>query len=283
VVLTNAPPARMIATPTLTFRLDNIIMDWYIYPLLLLGGLIAGFINTLAGSGSLITLPILIFAGLPATVANGTNRVGILLQSAVAVKGFHYQKKLNFKEGFLLALPAVLGSLIGAQVAVELNEQLMKQIIGILMLLMVVILLFQPKRWLEGHQKNFSSREGKGNFFVFAGKIMVFFLIGLYGGFIQAGVGVFLLAGLVMAGGYDVVRANAVKVLVILCFTVLALGVFILNDQVRWDIGLVLGAGNMTGAWLGTRTAAKRGAKFVRWLLIAVVTVSGILLLANIR
>jgi uncharacterized membrane protein YfcA len=109
--------------------------------------------------------------------------------------------------------------------------------------------------------------------------LLVFFLIGVYGGFIQAGVGIFLLAGLVLAAGFELVRANAVKNLIVGCFTVFALAVFILNDQVDWEAGIVLAIGNMLGAWVAARMAVKRGASFVRWILIAVIVVSAAVLL----
>ena len=105
-------------------------------------------------------------------------------------------------------------------------------------------------------------------------QLVVFFFIGMYGGFLQAGVGIFLLAGLVLGIGYDLVRANAVKVLIVLAFTISALIVFMLNDQVRWGMGLLLAVGNSLGAWAAARMAVERGANFVRWLLIAVVAVS---------
>ena len=247
-------------------------MDWYVYPAVVGAGFLCGFINTLAGSGSLITLPLLIFLGLPANVANGTNRVAILLQNIVGTSSFHRQKVLDWRGGLILAIPAVIGSIIGAQIAVNIDEQMMRRVIGGLMIVMLVVILFRPKRWLQGH----SETAGRSHGWV---QILVFFVIGAYGGFIQAGVGIFLLAGLVLGAGYDLVRANAVKVMIILIFTVFALGVFVANDQVRWGVGLILAVGNMLGAWVASRMAVKRGAVFVRWLLIAVLIVSGIVLL----
>lgn len=247
-------------------------MDWYLYPAVIAAGFACGFINTLAGSGSLITLPLLIFLGLPATVANGTNRVAILLQNIVGVSSFRQQKVLDLRGGLILAVPAVIGSLIGAQIAVNLDEETMRRVIGVLMVVMLIVILVRPKRWLQGHGGE-TSRQTSWV------KLTVFFLIGVYGGFIQAGVGIFLLAGLVLGAGYDLVRANAVKVLIILCFTVFALAVFVLNDQVRWTVGLILAVGNMLGAWVASRMAVKRGAGFVRWILIAVVAVSAVILL----
>ncbi len=249
-------------------------MEYYYYIAIITAGFAAGFINTLAGSGSLITLPLLIFLGLPANIANGTNRVAILLQNVVAVSSFRKQKVLDSRGGLILALPAILGSLLGAQVAVNLNEHLIRQIIGFLLVIMFAVILLKPHRWLEDRAFAPPSKAGPLNF-------LIFFTIGFYGGFIQAGVGIFLLAGLVLGAGYDLVRANAVKLLIVLCFTVFALAIFIINGQVEWKTGLVLAAGNMSGAWAGSKMAVRHGAKFVRWILLIVLIVSGSVLLGG--
>lgn len=242
-------------------------MAWYLYLAVVAAGFAAGFINTLAGSGSLITLPLLIFLGLPANVANGTNRVGILLQNAVAVSSFRRQKVLDLRGGLMLSAPAVLGSILGAQIAVNLDEQTMRRTIGALMVVMLILMLARPNRWLEGRTQMISQRPAWT-------QLLVFFAIGMYGGFIQAGVGIFLLAGLVLGAGYDLVRANAVKNFIVLLFTVSALMVFLLNDQVVWSVGLIMGLGSMLGAWVAARMAVERGAAFVRWVVIVVVVVS---------
>jgi uncharacterized membrane protein YfcA len=249
-------------------------MDWYLYPAVIAAGFLCGFINTLAGSGSLVTLPLLIFLGLDANVANGTNRVAILLQNVVGVTRFRQKGLLPFKRGLILALPAIVGAVIGAQIAVDLDEQTLRRVIGGLMVVMFFVILIRPKRWLEGKTELVQQRPGWL-------QMVIFFGIGVYGGFIQAGVGIFLLAGLVLSAGYDLVRANAVKALIILCFTAFALVVFILNDQVRWAIGLILAIGNMAGAWVAVHTAAQRGTRFVRVLLIAVVAISAVALLGG--
>jgi uncharacterized membrane protein YfcA len=247
--------------------MEERILAWYIYLIIIGAGFIAGFINTLAGSGSLVTLPALIFAGLPANIANGTNRVAIVLQNVVGVSGFRQQKVLDLRGGLMLTVPAIIGAIIGAQIAVNLNEVTMRRTIGALMVVMLVVILIRPRRWLEGKPSLERQRLNWQQW-------LIFFLIGLYGGFIQAGVGIFLLAGLVLSAGYDLVRANAVKVLIVLGFTIFAMAVFVFNQQVVWGVGLILAVGNMLGAWVATRVAVKRGAAFVRWLLIAVVAVS---------
>jgi uncharacterized membrane protein YfcA len=248
-------------------------MEWYIYPAVIIAGFLAGFINTIAFSGSLITLPLLIFLGLPANIANGTNRVAILMQTAVGVGTFRQEKQLKLKKGFILAIPAILGAIIGAQIAINLDENLLRKTIGALMAVMLIILIIKPKRWLEGrpelnNRKNLSLSQ-----------IAAFFAVGLYGGFIQAGVGIFLLAALVFTAGFDLVKANGVKNLIILCFTAFAIVVFIFNDQVVWEIGLILGVGNMIGARAAAKMAIKKGAVFIRWLLIAILVISSAMLL----
>ncbi len=230
-------------------------------------GLLAGFINTLAGSGSLITLPFLMFLGLPANVANGTNRIAILLQNVVSVGGFRQQKILSYREGLLFALPAVAGAMVGARIAVHLDEEVMRKTIGVLLVIMIFIILYKPNRWLKGKDIPLSRR--RKVFLVF-----LFFLIGIYGGFIQAGVGFFLLAGLVIGAGANLVKANALKVFIILLYTPLALAFFMYYHQVNYVLGLVLAVGNMTGAWLGTRVAVSWGPRFVRIILLLALFIS---------
>jgi uncharacterized membrane protein YfcA len=248
------------------------MVSWYLYLAVVGAGFAAGYINTLAGSGSLITLPLLMFLGLPANVANGTNRVNILFQTVVGVGSFRQQGVLSLRRGLFLAVPAVVGSLLGARIAVNLNEQMMRTTIGALMLVMVVVILVRPGRWLEGRP----DAEGERLRWM---ELPVFFVIGLYGGFIQAGVGIFLLAGLVLGAGFDLVRANAVKVLIVLCYTPFAMAVFLAHDQIRWGVGLLMAAGSMGGAWVASRMGVKRGTGFVRWVLIAVVLVAAAKLL----
>jgi uncharacterized membrane protein YfcA len=237
-------------------------------------GFVAGYINTLAGSGSLITLPMLILLGLPANIANGTNRVGILLQNIVAVATFQRGGVLDTAGSVRLVLPAVAGSFIGAQLAVDLDETLMRQLIGALMIVMLVVVLARPNRWIEDHA---TGRQGR--LWI---QVPLFFAIGVYGGFIQAGIGIFLLAGLVLGAGYNLVGANVIKNLIVLIVTAAALAVFVFNDQVRWGLGLLLAAGNGTGAWVAARMALTRGAAFVRWVFVVILVLSAVALLTGV-
>ena len=247
-------------------------MEWYLYILIVLAGMVAGFINTLAGSGSLITLPLLMFLGLPANVANGTNRISILLQSLVGSAGFKKSQQLELKTGLWLAIPTVIGSVAGALFALELNDLMMKRAIGILLVVMFFMVLFRPEVWLKGKQSSGSARI---NWLT----ILIFFVIGLYGGFIQAGVGFFLLGGLVMGAGFDLIKANALKNLLVFLYTPFALVVFIVNHQVDYKAGLILALGSMMGAWIATRIAVGRGAAFVRYVLLIAILGSAVKLI----
>ncbi|MFH1699623.1 MAG: sulfite exporter TauE/SafE family protein [Candidatus Zixiibacteriota bacterium] len=250
-------------------------MEWYMYLAVIGAGFAAGFINTLAGSGSLITLPLLIFLGLPANAANGTNRIAILLQNIVGVRTFHNSHLLNIRHGLRLAIPAIIGAIIGAQIASDLNERLMHHTIGVIMVCMLIILLLRPKRWFKAKTLDDITKTS----FV---QMLIFFGIGIYGGFIQAGVGIFLLAGLMLSVGFDELHANPVKVLIILCFTFFAVIVFAINDQIVWTVGLIMAVGNMLGAWVAVKVAIKKGNGFIRWILIVVVAVSAAKLLGVI-
>jgi len=236
-------------------------MEWYIILALVGTGLAAGFINTTAGGGSMLTIPLLMFIGLPANVANGTNRIAILFQNIIGVNTFRKKKVLDPASDYRLAIPAIVGSLIGAFFAVEINVGLLKKIIAGLMVVMLFIVVLKPDSWVK-------ERAGSTNAKPTVLQYTIFFFIGLYGGFIQMGVGFFLLAGLVLACGYNLVRANAIKVFIVLIYTVFSLGIFIYHKQVDIAAGLILAVGNMAGAWLGVHFQVKGGAKYVRYVLI---------------
>lgn len=236
--------------------------------LMVVVGLLAGYINTLAGAGSLLTLSFLMFFGMDAKVANGTNRIGILIQSLVATGNFKKQEIFAWHEGLWLGLPAIAGSIAGSLSAVSIDERTMKVSIGIFLALMLLIILFKPDIWLK---KEATRKTHKKLRYI---ELPVYIAIGFYGGFIQAGVGYFLLAGLVLVSGYDLVKANALKVFIVLLFTVPALFIFIYNQQVMLFEGLLLAAGSSIGAWLGSHAAIKKGAGYIRFFIIATLLLS---------
>jgi uncharacterized protein len=242
---------------------------WFTYPLAILAGILAGIINTLAGSGSLVTLPMLVLLGLPAHEANATNRVGVTLQNIVGILTFRRGGAYNLSNSLWLLAPAIPGALLGAYAAANMGPQQMDTAIGIVMVMMLFVILFEPERWLRQQS---AVREGRPTIWT----LLVFFIIGFYGAFIQAGVGVFLLAAMVLGLGYTLVHANAIKLLIILVVTLVALIIFINSDLINWGLGLLLAIGQSIGAWMAARfaTSNKNANLWVRRLLIAVVVVS---------
>jgi hypothetical protein len=233
---------------------------WHII-LILIVGLASGFINTIAGGGSSITLPLLMFLGLSPNMANGTNRIAILMQSIVGVGTFRKNNVMTFGEGWKLALPSAAGALAGALVAVKVNEEVMKWFVIAVMAGVLLMVIFKPELWIKEHAQ---SARAQNKYL----QMLIFFLIGFYGGFIQVGVGFLLLAGLVLGCGHNLVKGNALKVLIVLVYTVIALIIFLSNSQANIGIGLILGSGSMLGAWLGAKFTIRGGAVYVRYFLI---------------
>ena len=236
-------------------------MEWYLILALIGTGLAAGFINITAGGGSMLALPLLMFIGLPANVANGTLRIAILLQNIVGVNTFRQKKVLDVKTDYKLAIPAILGAIVGAFFAVEIDEALLKKIIAGLMIGMFLLVVLKPEVWVKEHAGNTNAKPTILQY-------VIFFFIGIYGGFIQMGVGFLLLAGLVLGCGHNLVKANAIKIFIVLIYTVFTLGIFFYHGQVNIVAGLILAVGNMMGAWLGAHFTIKGGAKYVRYVLI---------------
>jgi uncharacterized membrane protein YfcA len=230
-------------------------------------GLVAGVVNTLAGGGSLLTVPVLVLLGLPGGLANGTNRVGILLQSSVAAWRFRALGVGGLREAAPVLLPVALGSGIGAWGVAQLSDRHFERAFGVVMLLLLVPLL----RELGGPRRTRRvppARPGPG-------WLALFFGIGVYGGAFQAGVGIPLLFALGGAG-YDLVRANAIKVIVTAVLTLAAVPVFLLEGQIRWAPALVLAVGYSAGAALGARLAVAGGERLIRPVLaFAVIALAG--------
>ena len=247
-------------------------MAWEYALLIIATGLLCGFINTLAGSGSLISLPILMFIGLPPHVANGTNRIGVFFQNIVSSIYFFRKKMLDVRMGLFLGIPAVIGSVAGAFIVLELDERVVEITVGIVLLIMLIPILLKPAQWLKKAQTEIKHRRWWLT-------IILFLLIGLYGGFIQAGVGIFLLSALVLNCGYDLVRANALKVFINLIFTPFALVVFFARGEIDIFAGLLLAVGNAGGAYIASRWAISWGPAFVRYVLIVVIVLAGARLL----
>jgi hypothetical protein len=247
-------------------------MDLGFALLLVFGGLVAGFANTVAGGGSIVTLPLLMLAGLSPDVANGTNRVAILLQNVAATAGFRQHGLRVTRVSLILAVPASVGALLGAWIAVALDPEVLRSVFGVVLGLLSLVVFLRPGRWVKG-------REGGRRSVTSPLTWVIFFGIGVYGGFVQAGVGFLLLVGLVLWLGFDLVEANAVKVLTVLLYTAAALGVFVVSGQVAFGPGLLLATGNMAGGYAASVLSVKKGAGWVRGFLIVCALASSLKLL----
>lgn len=232
--------------------------------LLVAVGLVAGVLNVLAGGGSFLTLPMLIFLGLPPSLANGTNRVGILLQNIGAVWSFRRQGVATHGLAPWVAIPATLGAVLGATLALWLSDRAFQQILAFLMVAVTLASLLWTARGASG-----GDDPAPPNLAVLVSGA---FASGVYGGFVQAGVG-FLLLAVATWGGLDLVRGNAVKVLAILCLTGQALLIFAWQGRVDWVLGGCLAIGTLGGGILGARLTVLAGNRWLRWVVTVMVVV----------
>ncbi|MGB5819285.1 MAG: sulfite exporter TauE/SafE family protein [Saonia sp.] len=243
--------------------------EWYHYVLLVVVGFAVGFINTIAGGGSLLSLPVLIFLGLPPSVANGTNRVAIVIQTALATAGFKSKGVSTFPFNIYLGISALLGAILGASIAVDIKGETFNKILAIVMILVVLIIIFSPKIDVKELQERLSGK------YLWIG-IIAFFFFGVYGGFINAGLGFIIILFLHYVNRMTLVRANATKVAVVFIYTLSALAVFVFNDKVDWKVGLILALGNGSGAWLSSRISVKKGDGFIKTFLVVMVVAMAI-------
>ena len=234
------------------------------YILLVLVGFIAGVINILAGGGSLLTLPMLIFLGLPPNVANGTNRIAIIIQNIFAVKGFQSKGVSAFPYSIYLSISALVGAIIGASLAVDIKGETFNKILGIIMVLIVVYMIIKPKASANDLMERITGKH-------FWLGIIAFFFVGIYGGFIQAGVGFIILLFLSSINGFSLVKSNAIKVFVALIYSLAAVAIFAYNDSINWKYGLILSLGNASGGWVMSRWSVNKGDGFVKKILIIMV------------
>ena len=227
-------------------------------------GLVAGLVSAMAGGGSLLTVALLnVFVGLPGLVANGTNRVGVLVQNASSVASYRKEGVRGFGRAVPVIVPVSAGSLLGSLLVASVTDETFERIFGILMVPLLFLSLRSPKN--VGSQINWHPLTSA----------VVFFGIGLYGGAFQAGVGLLIVVAL-SRSGLDLVNANAVKVVVILVLTTIAVPVFVIRGQVDWGFAAVLAIGFAAGGWIGARVAVRGGERIIKPVLIgAVVALAG--------
>lgn len=248
-------------------------MDAYVWqlPLLFAVGIIAGILNVLAGGGSLLTLPLLIFMGLPSAVANGTNRIAILFQNIFAIRGFRKRGVMPLELALLCTPPALIGSWVGASFAVSLDDQIFNRLLALIMLGVMAFTAIDPMKRFRRDNVEFSGRRK-------AVLVLTFFGVGVYGGFVQAGVG-FLIITALLVHGLDLVRINAIKVFVVFVYTFVALWVFISHGQIDYVLGISLAVGNSIGGMIGPKLAVAKGHDWIKKVVTATVLVFALKLL----
>ncbi|MEZ4853703.1 sulfite exporter TauE/SafE family protein [Flavobacterium sp.] len=240
-------------------------MDFELQYLLLIPiGFVAGFLNTVAGGGTLLTLPALLFLGLPAPLANGTNRIAILIQTFTAVKGFKSKGVSTYPFSLYLGIAAFMGAIIGANLALNIDGVLFNRILALIMIGVLLAILFNTKQ----NYLNLAART-TGKYLYIA--IVVFFFLGIYGGFINAGIGFLMLVILPRLNKLSLLQSNVTKVYVVAIYTIAAVIIFALNDKINYVLAFILTIGNATGAWVGSRWSVKKNDKIIRYFLIVTI------------
>lgn len=235
-------------------------MEWWQAALLAATGIAAGFLNVIAGGGSLIAVPVMVFTGLPGEVANGSNRIAIIAQNASAAIAFFRRGYSEFRLSLTLAACAIPGAVAGAMIGVRLQGELFNQVLALVMIAAMVIMHVDTKgrEASPGHQPN--SRQ-----LLWGHLLMV--VAGFWGGFIQVGVGFILMPILNRVMGLDLVRTNMHKVAIILCYSLVAFAIFASQIKIAWIAGLALAIGNSVGGYFGAHFTIKKGEKLIRQVL----------------
>jgi Predicted permeases len=241
-------------------------LSWIHFTILIVSGLFVGFINTLAGGGTIISLSIFMLFGLPPNVANGTNRIAVLLQNTTAVANFSRKKLIDWNKSWKLAIPTIIGSVLGALLVNWIPNDSFNYIFGAVIALFALMLLLKPDRWLQ-EKKDLLNRPLKFWHYI------LFFFMGIYGGLIHIGIGYMILAGLVLGTGNELVKANAMKNFLVLAYIPFSLIVFAIQGNVHWTYGLIHAIGNIIGAQVGAMMAIKRGATFIRYIMLLLIIV----------
>ena len=238
-------------------------------PLLVLAGCAAGFLNVMAGGGSLLTLPVLLLAGVPAPVANGTLRVSIVAQNLVAIGTFRRHGFRELKEALFLSLFACVGAVAGASLGVRSSGPWFDRIVALTMVAATILIL-------RGRKGQASPALSPGRRWLGYAALVA---AGAWGGFIQVGVGFLLMPALHRILGMDLVRVNMYKVVIVLPYTILALAIFAWQSHILWLAGLALAVGNSAGGWLGARLTVSKGEKLIRAVFLVAVAAMAISLL----
>ncbi|MDR0971823.1 MAG: sulfite exporter TauE/SafE family protein [Bacteroidales bacterium] len=251
-------------------------MSFTLLIILFLSGIIVGFINTLSAGGTTLSIALFLALGLPIESVNSTNRIGVLIQSFSASLMMRKKHLINYNKILLLTLPTIFGAIFGAILASYITSSLFSLLFAGVLLLTLVFMFINPKTLYKEDEEKTKKKYTLIHY-------LVFFFIGIYGGFIQVGTGYFLIAAGTLLLGYDLIQTNAIKVTIMFFYTLVAMVVFFFEGNINWTFGLLHAAGGALGAYLATLFAIKKGAKFIRWLIIFVIIVTALNLLGIIN
>ena len=242
-----------------------------IYSIAIIGAIIAGGINTLAGNGSAITLTILTeVLGLPPNVANGTNRIGIFTQCAATSWVFYKNDKLNVEQNKHYIIPIFIGAVAGGLLAINVSNEQFKAVFKFMMLFMLIAVLVKPKRWLRTTDLEFKPKR-----YIY---IPLLFALGFYGGFIQMGMGVFFLIIMVLGMRMNIIESNALKNFVIGLYTLLLIGLFHYQGMIDWKLGGLMAIGQTTGGYLTARFASQhKNADQIAYYLLIIILIGALI------
>lgn len=236
-------------------------MEWYEIPLIIITGFGAAFLNTVGGGGSLFSVPILTFLGLPITTANATSRVALLFQNVFAVGGFRSKRvELPWPYSLYLGIASLFGGLIGSYLASTVKDEIFSKIFVGVMILSVFLILFDPVR-SKGPEKLSTKNQIIGS--------ILFFFIGIYGGFVQAGIGFMVIAVLSIVNNLNLVKSNYVKVFAAIVYTGVSVVVFAYQGKIIWITGLILAIGHALGGWYASRWSVDKGEVWIKRVMIA--------------
>lgn len=242
--------------------------------ILLIVGLLVGFINVISGGGSLISIPTMIFLGLPPNIANASSRVGILFQNIVAVQVFNNKGFKNDTFTYWLSASALIGSIFGTFLAVKVDNDTFNIVLAIMMLVMFVLIMINPKRFHKNTGEN-----------ILGGRkwtsVIAFFFIGIYGGFIQAGTAILMMAVLNLVNNLNLIKVNYMKVFVVLGMNILSLIIFQWKGIINWQFGLAMAVGTTIGGYYGTIFSIEKGEIWVRRITMATILAMAIKLLVD--
>jgi uncharacterized membrane protein YfcA len=243
-------------------------LEWWQALMLFAAGVTAGVLNTLAGGGSLLTLPLMLWIGLPASTANASNRISLILQNVSGVGSFHRAGRLHWPTAWLLTACALPTALLGAWIAIDIDERWFRRILVAILLVSIVVVARRGNHGGELHEPRQRLKLA-----------LWFIVVGFYAGFIQAGLGFALLALLHGVGRLDLVRSNAIKVTVVLFCQLGALAVFTFAGSVHWIAGLSLALGSAVGAAIAVRMQIRKGATWVRRIVLVLLGSFAVILL----